>query len=137
MAALAACRRGGPSNLVGKESAGGGKKLLATGNGRCNFTNMDLDPGHFHGSEPRFAGTVLNRFTGAANPGVFSRARGWSLAQEEAGKVFPASGQASSVLDVLRYQAEYEGVAMVCDTAVKSVAQKWDAVYSIYHRGFL
>lgn len=129
MAALAACRRGAQVTLLEKNPRVG-KKLLATGNGRCNFTNMDLDPCHFHGSEPRFAGTVLNRFTGAQTLEFF-RELGVEPRQEEAGKVFPASGQASSVLDVLRYQAEYEGVAMVCDTAVKSVA-KSGTLFTVY-----
>ncbi len=42
MAALAACRQGAQVTLLEKKPAVG-KKLLATGNGRCNFTNMNLD----------------------------------------------------------------------------------------------
>ena len=79
-----------------------GKKLLSTGNGRCNLMNTDglRYPG---GSE--FARAVLER-CGAEQQTAFWRALGLELRQEGEGRVYPLSGQASTVLDVLRYQLE-------------------------------
>ncbi|HKM39896.1 MAG TPA: NAD(P)/FAD-dependent oxidoreductase, partial [bacterium] len=106
-----------------------GKKLLATGNGRCNFTNTDLDVSHFHGSDPGFINAVLDRFSGQRTLSFF-RELGIEPRQEEAGKIFPASGQASSIVDVLRYQADHLGVALICDTDVKSV-QKNGSLFTV------
>lgn len=40
-----------------------GKKLLSTGNGRCNLTNTGAVPEHYHGAQPGFPDEVLSRFT--------------------------------------------------------------------------
>ncbi|MGI6129639.1 MAG: NAD(P)/FAD-dependent oxidoreductase [bacterium] len=119
MAALTASRLGAEVTLLEKNPRVG-KKLLATGNGRCNFTNMDLNLGHFHGKNPQFAQAALNRLTGPQTIEFF-RQLGIEPKEEEAGKVFPASGQASSILDVLRYQLKRERVAVITDTSAKSV----------------
>ncbi|NLJ81198.1 MAG: FAD-dependent oxidoreductase, partial [Firmicutes bacterium] len=63
MAALAASRQGAQVTLL-EQNPRVGKKLLATGNGRCNYTNINLTPDHFHGSDPAFVKTVLDRFPG-------------------------------------------------------------------------
>ncbi|NLG86341.1 MAG: NAD(P)/FAD-dependent oxidoreductase [Firmicutes bacterium] len=124
MAALVARRFGAQVTLLEKNPRVG-KKLLATGNGRCNFTNMDLDLGHFHGTRPPFAQGALSQLTGAQTLAFF-RDLGIEPREEEAGKIFPASGQASSVLDVLRYQVEHEGVEVVCDATAKSLIKNGD-----------
>lgn len=129
MAALTARRQGAQVTLLEKNPRVG-KKLLATGNGRCNFTNINLDPGHFHGTDPHFACEILSRFQGAQTLEFFRRL-GIEPREEEAGKVFPASGQASSVLDVLRYQVESEGVAVICDTTVKSLVKN-SGLFTVY-----
>ena len=40
-----------------------GRKLLATGNGRCNLTNLHADPSHYHGAYPEFVRPALEKFS--------------------------------------------------------------------------
>lgn len=129
MAALAASEHGAQVILLEKNPRVG-KKLLATGNGRCNYTNEDLKLAHFHGSDPNFIRTILSRFSGAQTLQYFYQL-GVEPVTEEAGKVFPASGQASSILDVLRHQAEYQGVALVSNTTAKRV-DKNGSSFTVY-----
>jgi len=97
-----------------------GKKILATGNGRCNLSNTDLDIEHYHGSNPRFAHSALNRFDFYRTMSFFeSLGIAWKV--EEGGKVFPMSDQASSVLDVLRYEVEARGVEVLCEAGVSKI----------------
>jgi predicted Rossmann fold flavoprotein len=119
VAAIAARRQGANVTILEKNPRVG-KKLLATGNGRCNFTNMDLDLSHWHGNEPRFARGALTRFDGARTLEFFQEL-GIVPRQEEAGKVFPASGQAGSVLDVLRHEVETSGVSVITEAEVRAL----------------
>ena len=83
-----------------------GKKILATGNGRCNLMNTGAP--EYHGDD-RFAERVL-WLCGAKEQMRFWRAHGLALWEEEAGRVYPATGQASTVLDTLRFTLEKLGV---------------------------
>ncbi len=76
-----------------------GRKLLATGNGRCNLTNLYMDLSHFHGSDPEFAAYALSQF----NPLEWFHAQGLLTVAEPSGRVYPLSNSANSVLDVLRF----------------------------------
>lgn len=83
-----------------------GKKILATGNGRCNL--MNTGPRRFHGNA-QLAEAVLDQC------GVEAQSRFWQhiglrMRQEEGGRVYPVSGMASTVLDALRFSAEALGV---------------------------
>ena len=100
-----------------------GKKILATGNGRCNLSNTDLDIEHYHGSNPRFAYSALNRFDFFRTVSFFE-ALGIACKVEEGGKVFPMSDQASSVLDVLRYEVEARGIEVLCESGVSKITYR-------------
>jgi len=97
-----------------------GKKILATGNGRCNLTNTGLDISNYFGTNPKFAYSALNRFNLEKTLDFFERL-GIACKVEEGGKVFPASGQASSVLDVMRHELEAIGVETACGAEVKNI----------------
>ncbi len=97
-----------------------GKKILATGNGRCNFTNINTSVEDFYGENPYFARYALNDF-GVRDTLEFFEKLGIYPKEEEDGKMYPYSGQASSVLDVLRYELQKLGVEIVTDFDVKSV----------------
>jgi len=97
-----------------------GKKILATGNGRCNLSNIDLDIAHYHGSNPKFAFGALSRFDFQQTMELFEKL-GIAWKVEEGGKVFPVSNQASSVLDVLRFELETLGVATRCEAEVQAI----------------
>ncbi|MGM9641459.1 MAG: NAD(P)/FAD-dependent oxidoreductase [Faecousia sp.] len=79
-----------------------GRKLLATGNGRCNLSNAHVSPAHYHGGEPEFVVPSLTAF-GFENTMNFFRKLGLYTIQEDSGKVYPWSDQAGSVVDVLRF----------------------------------
>lgn len=65
-----------------------GKKILATGNGRCNLTNMDIHITHFHGSNPKFAYSALQEFDNFQVIDFFEHL-GITHKVEDGGKVFP------------------------------------------------
>ena len=78
-----------------------GRKLQATGNGRCNLSNMNASKGGYHGEQPDFVLPAI----GAMNPDAtlkWFRDLGLYTVVEPSGKVYPYSDQANSVVDVLR-----------------------------------
>ena len=94
-----------------------GKKLIATGNGRCNITNRNLD--RFHGEDEGFSDTVL---AGVGNEGIegFFESIGIPFVFE-GDKAYPASLQASSVVDCLRFECDRLGVETHCGCRVLDI----------------
>ncbi len=93
-----------------------GKKLLATGNGRCNFTNREIRADRFRGSCVRFF-PLLEQFDAEA----FLRSLGVFGAADKSGRLYPVSGCASAVLDGLRLEARRLGVETICDFPVRKI----------------
>jgi predicted Rossmann fold flavoprotein len=104
MAAISAARGGAAAVLLEARDRVG-KKLLATGSGRCNLTNSDSSLSRFHGGDRAFIAAVLSRFPVASAIDFFEEL-GVSCQAEEGGRIYPRSGQASAVLDVLRWELE-------------------------------
>jgi predicted Rossmann fold flavoprotein len=102
MAAISAARGGAEVMLLERKDRVG-KKLLATGNGRCNLTNTDCSLSRFHGGDRAFIAAVLGRFSAASAIDLFE-GLGIACKTEEGGKIFPHSDQAAAVLDVLRWE---------------------------------
>ncbi|KGP76567.1 flavoprotein [Desulfosporosinus sp. Tol-M] len=100
-----------------------GKKILATGNGRCNFTNVNADITCYHGNNPKFAYSALAYFTIDDTIRFFEKL-GIEHKIEDLGKVFPMSDQASSILDVFLYELNELGVNIICDACVKDIHRK-------------
>ena len=71
-AAIAAARQGASVTILEKKEMPG-KKILSTGNGRCNLTNMDMKAAYFRGGDPGTVKKVLASF-GAEAFGDASRA---------------------------------------------------------------
>ena len=117
-AAIAAARQGAAVMILEKLPRVG-KKLLATGNGRCNLGNLSQDPAHYHGNVDVMP--VLAQFPGEA---AFFRSLGLIVRPDEAGRLYPASGQASSVLDALRLECARLGVQEVCDFPVQQLRKR-------------
>lgn len=86
-----------------------GKKLLMTGNGRCNLTNLDTDLYHYHGNDVRFAKGALFRYPPAKVMSFFEEL-GVVFTVEESQKVYPMSLSAASVLDSLRLSMNELGI---------------------------
>lgn len=96
-----------------------GKKLLATGNGRCNLTNSGACAADYF-ADPAFVGPALDRF-GSRETLRFFRSIGLLCREEAEGRVYPLSNQAASVLDALRLEAQRLGVRFLCDTPAASL----------------
>ncbi|MCX7714832.1 MAG: NAD(P)/FAD-dependent oxidoreductase [Clostridia bacterium] len=97
-----------------------GKKLLATGNGRCNMTNIYASSKNYHGANHEFAEKVIRRFP-AEDAIAFFSDLGILPRIEADGKVYPYSNQASSVLDVLRMELDRLGVDAICNFEVSGL----------------
>ena len=93
-----------------------GKKLMATGNGRCNLTNRFAAPDHYHGLKPEFIRPAMALLPVDKTLELF-RKLGLYTVMEETGKYYPLSDQANSVVDTLRFALEQRGVQIVtgCD----------------------
>ena len=118
-AALAAAKQGCQVILLERQ-ARVGRKLQATGNGRCNLTNLSGTQGRYHGDQPEFSGYALERFTPADTIAWFNSLGLFTVA-EASGRVYPYSDQANSVLDVLRFAIEESGVQLLTDWEVSRV----------------
>lgn len=96
-----------------------GRKLLATGNGRCNLTNLNASPAHYHG-DVSAATPLLKQYTPEAVMAVF-RDMGLVMKPDSEGRVYPRSLQAAAVLAVLRRSAEEAGVSCMLGNPAISV----------------
>ena len=97
-----------------------GRKLLATGNGRCNLTNTAAAPEHYHGAEADFVRPALEKF-GPADTLRYFHSLGLLTVEEYGGRVYPLSNAANSVLDVLRYALERAGVELRCGCPAREI----------------
>ncbi len=96
-----------------------GKKLITTGNGRCNITSLELSLSSFHGEDREFCRYALSRF-GYAEIKAFFESIGVDFVSEGR-RVYPASLQASSVVDALRFECEKLGVKTVTSCKITSI----------------
>lgn len=127
-AALFCARRiGGERVVVLEKQPRVGKKLLATGNGTCNLSNIHADVTHYHGEDPRFVEKALSQFTPQDTIAWF-RSIGLATTVRDNGRVYPLCAQASAVLDCLRMALEQEGVQTRCDVTVSSLTPSKDHV---------
>jgi predicted Rossmann fold flavoprotein len=110
VAAVSGARRGASVVLL-ERLPRPGKKVLATGGGRCNLLHEGLSTGAFSSTDPALVASVLERF-GAREIRGFFEGIGLRLQADEGGRVYPATNQAASVLRVLELEAERRGVAL-------------------------
>ena len=96
-----------------------GKKLAATGNGRCNIINKKILPERYHGRHPEFCVYALGKYDNAVCEKFFSEI-GVPFVYE-GDKGYPASLQAASVVDCLRFAAEDLGVTVCTETKVTNI----------------
>ena len=123
MAAIQAAKSG-RSVAVLEILARPGKKILVTGNGKCNLTNYKLDGSCYHtdsGSTEDIMG-VIERFDSKAVTEFF-REEGM-LVRDRDGYVYPYSEQAASVLDCLRQCLVRYGVELICGCEIASVKKR-------------
>ena len=102
-----------------------GKKILATGNGRCNYTNMNLSKECYHSKNLTLTEDVM-KFFDLEKTLIFFNELGILPLVDESGKVYPNSLQASSVLDVLRYEIKRLKVEEMTDFNVTALRKGKD-----------
>ena len=94
-----------------------GKKILATGNGRCNFTNADLSLNHFYGNDDFLKSILSSEFSDIKdffkNLGV--------LSYEEDGRIYPRSQQASTIKEALLKAVENENITIKTDSHISRI----------------
>jgi len=100
-----------------------GKKLITTGNGRCNITNLSINLDRYHGENVGFAEYALQTYDNHFAADFFSEI-GVVFTYDETGRGYPYSLQASSVVDSLRFALDEYGVDTFVDTAVLSYSKK-------------
>lgn len=123
VAAVSAARKGAFVTIYEKNSRLG-KKILSTGNGRCNISNKNAGISNYHGNDVSFMADTVENFWVKETEEFFSEL-GLLLKTEADGKMYPYSNQASSVLDVLRFEVERLGILVVYDfEALKLIRTK-------------
>ena len=125
MAAITAAKKGFRVLMLEAEERVG-KKILATGNGKCNMTNLRMDEQCFRSSSSKDIMQIINSFDNRAvidffyNEGLLTRDR--------EGYVYPYSEQAASVLDTLRKCLDKYGVEVIAPCKVTDINKKSEFV---------
>ena len=96
-----------------------GKKLITTGNGRCNISNKNISLDRYHGEDKEFCRCALEKYNLSVCEDFFENI-GIPFIYE-GDKAYPASLQAGSVVDCLRFAAEDLGVIIHTDTKVTNI----------------
>ena len=99
------------------------KKVLITGNGRCNITNVNANISNYFGKNISSVENILNSFNPQDTMDFFN-GLGIICNEENRGKVYPLSGQASSVVDALRFEAERLGVRIETEFYVRKIEKE-------------
>ncbi len=124
MAALTAAEQGHHVLLLERQSRVG-RKLMATGNGRCNLTNHHAAPEHYHGQSSDFCAYALRAFDVGTTLQWFA-SHGLLTTAEDSGRVYPYSNMAGSVLDVLRYALEQPNIELHTGCTVSRIRRRGD-----------
>ncbi len=122
-AALAASENKNAQVLLFERQARLGRKLMATGNGRCNLTNQYMSLQYnYHGEQPEFAAHALQKYN-VNNTLQWFESLGLCTVTEETGRVYPFSDQANSVLDVLRFALDKPNIQVLTGFEVTKIRQ--------------
>ena len=97
-----------------------GRKLQATGNGRCNLTNLQAGICGYHGEDPMFIQPAIEAL-GPVETIKWFQNLGLFTVAEESGRVYPYSDQANSVVDILRFALEKNNVHIHLGAEVKKI----------------
>lgn len=118
MAAISAARHGAKVTILDHMDRIG-KKILSTGNGKCNYTNRKQGVRYYRGENPAFVLPVFTQF-GLKETLAFFQELG-IYPKERDGYFYPASGQAASVLDVLRMELDHLSVEVRTEAILTAV----------------
>lgn len=108
-----------------------GKKILASGNGRCNLSNERLDPSHYNPRSRELVKGVFERFDGGSITGFFS-SLGVKLYSEE-GRIFPVTNQSATVLKALERELARLSIPVELNFDVAHIDES-SGVYTVISR---
>lgn len=100
-----------------------GQKILSTGNGKCNITNMSIDESCYNSQSEKKDFYKVIEFFPPEKVIAFMNEMGL-YTKNKNGYIYPNSEQASSVLDTLRHEAERLNINIYTDTVIKKIMQK-------------
>ena len=123
MAAITAAKQGAAVTVL-EHTARPGKKILSTGNGKCNLTNLYMDPSCYRSDQSGFETAAIRNFPPSAATAFF-RELG-VLTMDRGGYVYPMSGQAQTVLDALLRGADRAGVRIITECEVRNAKRQKD-----------
>lgn len=116
MAAITAAKSGAKVTLIEHKDRVG-KKILMTGNGKCNLTNVSDMHGKYYGDDMDRIYAILEQFP-ADKTRTFFEQIGLYTKEKRDGGIYPVSEQAACVLDALRTECEHQKVNILTDTEV-------------------
>lgn len=115
------CARGGLKTLVLEKEQTPGRKILASGNGRCNLTNARVAPAFYHGDE-KLISAALTQFPYEKCRAYFEDL-GILLVEEELGRIFPQTGKSTAVLEPLKLAVLESGAEILTGQTVTQIKQ--------------
>lgn len=128
MAAICAARQK-KSVIIIEKNAELGRKILATGNGRCNLINRLAKADRYHGGNPNFIQSILDQFNQFETIKFFENL-GLVLKEENLGRIFPKSDQASSVVNALIYELKENQVEISLNDQARRI-EKFENAFKI------
>jgi predicted Rossmann fold flavoprotein len=126
MAAIHAAKRGKKTAII-EQKERLGKKILATGNGKCNYTNLYQEIECYRGSDPKIAMDIVSQFDQQKTIAFFQSIGVYPKVRN--GYVYPYSEQAASVADVLSMECKNQGVEVFLSEKVVKVKKQQDFFY--------
>lgn len=97
-----------------------GRKILVTGNGRCNISNRYIDSSRYHGRDNTFVKHVFSKF-GQEETEIFFRSIGVPFVEEKDGKLFPASLQSSIIPKIFSYELAKRNVKVILHRRIDKI----------------
>ena len=123
MAAIEAAKKGAKVTLL--EATGRvGNKILLTGNGKCNFSNLFMDESCYYAKDRTFVNQVFEHFSPSKSVRYFEELG--MLSKDKDGYLYPLGEQASIVLDVLRMELKRQNVTVLTDAKVVRIVKEND-----------
>lgn len=124
MAAIAAAKTGAKVTVFERNDIAG-KKLLLTGNGKCNFTNVDIHADYYSFAQGSIADTILNELSYRDVCDIFMEMGVLSI--ERKGGLYPFTGQSKTIQNALITAMERLGVTLVTNTCIGSITKENEA----------
>jgi predicted Rossmann fold flavoprotein len=128
MCAISAAENG-KSVLVLDHANKAGKKILISGGGRCNFTNMDVDDSNYLSQNPHFCKSALKRYTQWDFIAEVDKA-GLPWHEKKLGQLF-SDNKSEAILNMLLDRCEALSVSIVLNCSVNTIVKNDDTTFSL------